>query len=49
MSLVFAGHCSHAPGITSRREQAAPAARDPFFAQHAGLLHRDGGTIRGTD
>jgi len=34
MSLVFAGHCSHAPGITSRREQAAPALRDPFFAQY---------------
>jgi 2,3-dihydroxyphenylpropionate 1,2-dioxygenase len=32
MSLVFAGVCSHAPGITSRAEIADPALRDPFYA-----------------
>jgi 2,3-dihydroxyphenylpropionate 1,2-dioxygenase len=28
MSLVFAGVCSHAPGITGRAERADPALRD---------------------
>lgn len=32
MSLVFAGVCSHAPGITGRAGQADPALRDPFYA-----------------
>jgi len=32
MSLVFAGVCSHAPGITGRSEQADPAVRDGFYA-----------------
>ena len=33
MPLVFAGVCSHAPGITGRADLAPPALRDPFFAQ----------------
>jgi aromatic ring-opening dioxygenase catalytic subunit (LigB family) len=32
MSLVFAGICSHAPGITGRAEMADPALREPFYA-----------------
>jgi aromatic ring-opening dioxygenase catalytic subunit (LigB family) len=32
MSLVFAGVCSHAPGITGRRESADPIVRDAFYA-----------------
>ena len=32
MSLVFAGVCSHAPGITGRAMLADPALRDPFHA-----------------
>jgi len=32
MSLVFAGVCSHAPGITGRLEMADPAIREPFYA-----------------
>ena len=32
MSLVFAGVCSHAPGITGRAKLADPALRDPFHA-----------------
>jgi aromatic ring-opening dioxygenase catalytic subunit (LigB family) len=32
MSLVFAGVCSHAPGITSRADQADPAQRDGLYA-----------------
>jgi aromatic ring-opening dioxygenase catalytic subunit (LigB family) len=36
MSLVFAGICSHGPGITGRAQMADPAIRDPFFkAYHA--------------
>lgn len=36
MSLVFAGVCSHGPGITSRPETADPETRDAFFdAFHA--------------
>jgi len=31
MSLVFAGVCSHAPGITGRADQADPAARAAFY------------------
>jgi aromatic ring-opening dioxygenase catalytic subunit (LigB family) len=30
MSLVFAGVCSHAPGITGRAHLAEPALREPF-------------------
>lgn len=32
MPLVFAGVCSHAPGITGRAERADPEARDTFYA-----------------
>jgi len=32
VSLVFAGVCSHAPGITGRSERADPALRDGFYA-----------------
>ncbi len=32
MSLVFAGICSHAPGITGRAHLADPAAKDAFHA-----------------
>ena len=31
MSLVFAGVCSHAPGITGRFERADPKVRDEFY------------------
>jgi aromatic ring-opening dioxygenase catalytic subunit (LigB family) len=30
--LVFAGVCSHGPGITGRSEQAEPKVRDAFYA-----------------
>jgi aromatic ring-opening dioxygenase catalytic subunit (LigB family) len=30
--LVFAGACSHAPGITGRAERADPVQRDTFYA-----------------
>ena len=33
MSLVFAGACSHAPGITGRAERADPELRDQLYAQ----------------
>jgi aromatic ring-opening dioxygenase catalytic subunit (LigB family) len=32
MSLVFAGICSHAPGITGRADMADPAVREPLYA-----------------
>jgi aromatic ring-opening dioxygenase catalytic subunit (LigB family) len=32
VSLVFAGVCSHAPGITGRSERADPKLRDAFYA-----------------
>ena len=32
MSLVYAGICSHAPGITGRAELAEPAVKDAFHA-----------------
>jgi aromatic ring-opening dioxygenase catalytic subunit (LigB family) len=32
MSLVFAGVCSHAPGIVGRAERADPVVRDAFYA-----------------
>jgi aromatic ring-opening dioxygenase catalytic subunit (LigB family) len=31
MSLVFAGVCSHAPGITGRRDMADPSLRDGLY------------------
>ena len=33
MSLVFAGVCSHAPGITGRAKRADPKVRDAFYAK----------------
>ena len=32
MPLVYAGVCSHAPGITGRAERADPEVRDAFYA-----------------
>ena len=37
MSLVFAGVCSHAPGIVGRAARADPAARDAFYASLADM------------
>jgi 2,3-dihydroxyphenylpropionate 1,2-dioxygenase len=34
MSLVFAGVCSHAPGITGRKERADPVLRDGLYAAY---------------
>jgi len=34
MSLVFAGVCSHAPGITGRAHMADPAIRDEFYRNY---------------
>ena len=31
MALVYAGVCSHAPGITGRADQADPTVRDAFY------------------
>jgi 2,3-dihydroxyphenylpropionate 1,2-dioxygenase len=44
MSLVFAGVCSHAPGITGRAHLADPAVKDAFHAQ----FHRFGEALRAT-
>jgi 2,3-dihydroxyphenylpropionate 1,2-dioxygenase len=40
MSLVFAGVCSHAPGITGRAERADPKVRDAFYAKLGELRER---------
>lgn len=40
MSLVFAGVCSHAPGITGRAERADPELRDAFYAKLDELRQR---------
>ena len=32
MSLVYAGVCSHGPGITARADRADPELRDAFYA-----------------
>ena len=37
MSLVFAGACSHAPGITGRAHLAEPGVRDAFLAEFRGM------------
>ena len=37
MSLVFAGVCSHAPGITGRANMADAAVREPFYAAYRRL------------
>jgi 2,3-dihydroxyphenylpropionate 1,2-dioxygenase len=34
MPLVYAGVCSHAPGITGRADQADPVVRDAFYAAY---------------
>ncbi|MBN1239868.1 MAG: extradiol ring-cleavage dioxygenase [Gammaproteobacteria bacterium] len=40
MSLVFAGVCSHAPGITGRAHRADPAVRDAFYAKLGEMRER---------
>lgn len=40
MSLVFAGICSHAPGITGRAERADPQLREAFYG-HLDRLRQD--------
>lgn len=40
MSLVFAGACSHAPGITARAERADPQLRGEFFAKYDMMRQR---------
>jgi aromatic ring-opening dioxygenase catalytic subunit (LigB family) len=40
MSLVFAGVCSHAPGITGRAARAEPGVRDAFYAKLDELRRR---------
>src|SRR5579871_3245856 len=40
MPLVFAGVCSHAPGIVGRAQLAAPEARDGFYAALAEMRAR---------
>ena len=37
MPLVYAGICSHAPGITGRAQRADPALRDPFYEHFTGM------------
>src|SRR5947209_1745323 len=44
MSLVFAGVCSHAPGITGRAQLADPALKDALHA----ALHALGDDMRAT-
>ena len=40
MSLVFAGVCSHAPGIVGRAGQADPAAKDRLYDAFADMRNR---------
>ena len=40
MSLVFAGVCSHAPGITGRADRADPVVRDRFYAAFDDMRQR---------
>jgi aromatic ring-opening dioxygenase catalytic subunit (LigB family) len=40
MSLVFAGICSHAPGITGRADMAAADLREPLYAAFGGMRKR---------
>ena len=37
MSLVFAGICSHAPGITGRAHMADRAIVDEFYGAYRGM------------
>src|SRR5207248_3052639 len=34
MTMVFAGACSHAPGITGRAQRADPVAREQFYRHY---------------
>ena len=47
MSLVFAGICSHAPGITGRAGMADPALREPFYAAYHRLREQLSGAAPG--
>ena len=40
MPLVYAGVCSHAPGITGRAERADPEVRDAFYAAYDAMRLR---------
>ena len=40
MSLVFAGVCSHAPGITGRAKLADPKLRDDLYASYDRMRER---------
>ncbi len=40
MPLVFAGACSHAPGITGRAHMADPAVRDAFYENYDKMRER---------
>jgi 2,3-dihydroxyphenylpropionate 1,2-dioxygenase len=40
MSLVFAGVCSHAPGITGRAAMASAEAREPLYAAYRGMREK---------
>lgn len=40
MPLVYAGVCSHAPGITGRSERADPEVRDRFYAAFDDMRQR---------
>ena len=40
MPLVFAGVCSHAPGITGRSDQADPDTRNAFYAAFDAMRER---------
>jgi len=40
VSLVFAGVCSHAPGIIGRAELADPELRDPLYAAYDDMRER---------
>ena len=40
MSLVFAGVCSHGPGITARTERADPAQYKKFVAEAQAAAER---------
>jgi 2,3-dihydroxyphenylpropionate 1,2-dioxygenase len=37
MSLVFAGICSHAPGITGRAHMADPAIAEEFYRAYRSM------------
>jgi len=40
MTVVFAGVCSHAPGITGRADRADPAIRDAFYGKFDEMRQR---------